>query len=224
MIECLGLKSSGSIWVFCLVINLSRKNVFYSFLFEQLLDQTFLWSIDKIIKGLIIQWLADRIADWQSDWPTGWPTHWPLTETNVWFMDELIGHCLLVCCYLAGQKCSTFCSRWTNRCRLIKHLNNKQRWALKWVEELGRGGRRDGTGQEKGRGWVTPENTVRMRNTPELVAVDHIPSFPNKQWARVGVVSSPLTVPYPVFSFARPCYFFSPQSSSVIKSKMAAAV
>ena len=95
MIECLGLKSSGSIWVFCLVINLSRKNVFYSFLFEQLLDQTFLWSIDKIIKGLIIQWLADRIADWQSDWPTGWPTHWPLTETNVWFMDELIGHCFV---------------------------------------------------------------------------------------------------------------------------------
>ena len=43
---------------------------------------------------------------------------------------------------------------------------------MKRVEELGRGGRRDGTGQEKGRGWVTPENTVRMRNTPELVAVD----------------------------------------------------
>ena len=52
---------------------------------------------------------------------------------------------------------------------------------MKRVEELGRGGRRDGTGREKGRGWVTPENTVRMRNTPELVAVDHKPSFPNKQ-------------------------------------------
>ena len=50
---------------------------------------------------------------------------------------------------------------------------------MKRVEELGRGGRRDGTGEREG--VVTPENTVRMRNTPELVAVDHIPSFPNKQ-------------------------------------------
>ena len=216
MIECLGLES-GSIWDFCLVINLSRKNVFYSFLIEQRLDRTFLWSINEIIKGLIIQWLADLIADWLSDWPTGWPTYWPLTETSVWFMDELIGHCLLVCCYLAGEKFSTFCSRWTNLCRLLKRLNNKQRWALKRVEELGRG--REGDG-EKGRGWVTPENTVRMRNTPELVAVDHILSFPNKQWARVGVFSSSLTVPSPVFSFAHPSYFYSRQSSSVIESKM----
>ena len=113
----------------------------------------------------LIDWLADRIADWQSDWPTGWPTHWPLTETTVWFMDELIGHCLLVCCYLAGQKFSTFCSRWTNRCRLIKHLNNKQRWALKRVEELGRGGRRDGTGEREGVGnaWEHCENEKHPR-------------------------------------------------------------
>ena len=49
---------------------------------------------------------------------------------------------------------------------------------MKRVEELGRGGGGDG---EKGRGWVTPENTVKVRNTPELVAVVHILSFPNKQ-------------------------------------------
>ena len=188
MIECLGLESSGSIWVFYLVINLSRKNVFYSFLIEQLLDRTFLRSVNKIMKGL-----ADLTAKWLSNRPTGWLTCWPLTETTVWFMDELIRHCLLFCCYLAGEKFSTFCSRWTNRCRLIKHLNNKQRWALKRVEELGQGGGGDG---EKGKGWVTPENTVRMRNPRVSGGWPHT-EFPNKQWARVGVCSSPLTVPSP---------------------------
>ena len=213
MIECLGLESSGSIWVFCLAINLSRKTFFIHSWLSNFLIEHFFDRLIKLSKG----WLFNG---WPT-WPTDWLTDWPLTETSVWFMDELIGCCLSVCCYLAGEKFSTFCSRWTNRCRLIKHLNNKQRWALKRFEELDQGGGGDG---EKGRGWVTPENTVRMRNTPELVAVDRILSFPNKQWARVGVCSSPLTVPSPVFSFARPCYFFSPQSSSVMKSKMAVAV